>query len=386
MFLAGRKNNIMITKILSFIAFLIIFQVSAQSIPLSKNAQVSILTIGTSHQSYALYGHTGIRFKDDISNIDVVFNYGAFDFETKNFMLKFVKGDLQYFVSSSSYADFEYTYKLENRSIYEQKLNLPTKTISTLFTKIYNSTLTNERFYTYKFIDKNCTVIVIDKINETLGSKIIDFKKPKQESYRNVLFPYTNNHFFQQLGINIIFGTKVDEKAKKLFLPLDLMNELKSITYKGKPLVNETKTIFTAQKDVLPYSFFDSIYALIVAMLIIILINKPVLTTTYFFILGLLGLFFSIIGLYSLHQEVLWNYNVLLFNPFYILLLYFVYKKNHKKIVRVIGLLLILLTLYLFIVSNKVYLVSILPVICANYILLLRFKNHFKIFKNKYNF
>lgn len=364
----------MIKKLLSIIFLLVIANGFSQRTFLSENAKVSIITIGTASPSYALYGHTGIRFKDAINNLDVVFNYGAFDFETPNFMLRFVKGDLQYFVTSNSFAEFEYTYRYENRSIYEQELQIPIDKIRVLYTNINNSLTSNERFYTYKFIDKNCTSMVIDKVNEVLGSKIIDFQKPQEITYRSVLFPYTNDQFLQQFGINIIFGKKVDEKATKLFLPLDLMRELKTIKFEGKPLVKETKTIFEAKKIPLPFNFFDSIYLFILVLGIIVLINNRKLTLIYFTILGLLGLFFSLIGLYSLHQEVLLNYNVLLFNPFYLVFLYFIYKKNEIKIKRVKGLILLMLAIYLVMLLNKVYLSSVLPLIIANFILLLRTK------------
>lgn len=358
--------------LLSFLFLLVFFQGFSQGNQLSENAKVSIITIGTASPSYALYGHTGIRFKDNTTNLDIVFNYGAFDFETPNFMLRFVKGDLQYFVTSNTYAEFEYAYRYENRSIYEQELNLPVDKIRTLFATINNSLTSDERFYTYKFIDKNCTTMVIDKVNEVLGDKVVDFQKPQEKTYRTVLFPYANDQFFQQLGINIIFGTKVDEDATKLFLPLDLMQELKTIQYNGKPLVKETATVFEAQKEKAPFNFFDSIYLLIVILGSIVLLNNRKLTFIYFIVLGLLGLFFSGIGLYSWHEEVLWNYNVLLFNPFYLLLLYFFMKKNLVKFKRVKWLIILMLLIYVIVVSYKVYVLSVLPIIVTNFILLLR--------------
>ena len=197
-------------KLLSFLFLFVFFQGFSQDLQLSENAKVSIITIGTASPSYALYGHTGIRFKDITTNLDV-----------------FVKGDLQYFVTSNPFADFEYSYRHENRSIYEQELDLPIDKIRLLYNNINNSLTSDERFYTYKFIDKNCTTMVIDKVNEVIDSKAIDFQKPQEQTYRSVLFPYANEQFLQQLGINIIFGTKVDEKATKLFLPLDLMEQLK---------------------------------------------------------------------------------------------------------------------------------------------------------------
>jgi hypothetical protein len=160
----------MLKKILFLLLPIISF---SQNVILSDNAEVSILTCGTAPVSYAMYGHTGIRITDYVNQIDVVYNYGAFDFTTPNFMMKFVKGDLKYFVTNENYYDFEYNYKLDGRSIVSQELNLTSAQKQQLLNELNTSLTSDERFYTYKFIDKNCTTMVVDKINKILGNEIL---------------------------------------------------------------------------------------------------------------------------------------------------------------------------------------------------------------------
>ena len=58
--------------------------------------------------------------------LDVVYNYGYFDFRTENFYFKFVKGDLQYFMNVTSFEDFIFEYQTWiRREVIEQTLNLP---------------------------------------------------------------------------------------------------------------------------------------------------------------------------------------------------------------------------------------------------------------------
>ena len=243
----------------------------SQNIVLSDNAKVSILTCGTAPVSYAMYGHTGIRITDVVNQIDVVYNYGAFDFTTPNFILKFVKGDLQYFVTSDNYYDFEYNYKADGRSIVEQELNLTATQKQQLFNELNTSLTSDERFYTYKFIDKNCTTMVVDKINKILGSDIL--KQPKSEqSYRDILYPYMSD-FYMKLGIQIIFGTKVDQPATRLFLPLELEKVLETATLNGKKIAQPTK-VLNDNSVTVPFSWLNSIYSLVAAMLLLILLNK----------------------------------------------------------------------------------------------------------------
>ena len=128
------------TKKLLFTFFILLNTIAfSQNISLSEKAKVSILTCGLGPESYAMYGHTGIRIQDSIHAIDVVYNYGAFDFSTPNFIGRFIKGDLQYFVTNGSFIDFYYNYQAENREIIEQVLALTPAQINTLFQQLNHS-------------------------------------------------------------------------------------------------------------------------------------------------------------------------------------------------------------------------------------------------------
>ena len=214
----------MIKKLLFTLLVLVSFNGFSQNLPLSEQAKVSILTCGTGPESYAMYGHTAIRIQDKVTGLDVVYNYGAFDFSTPNFIGRFIKGDLQYFITNESYIDFYYNYQAENRAIIEQELVLTPIQVKQLFEQLNASVYSDERFYTYKFIDRNCTTMVVDKINNTLGKEYIQ-SATSDQSYRELLYPYMSD-FYMKLGIQIIFGTKVDEPASRLFLPYEFEKKL----------------------------------------------------------------------------------------------------------------------------------------------------------------
>lgn len=357
-----------------------LFQGFSQSAILSDSSKVSILTIGTANESHTLYGHTAIRILDEQRGLDNIYNFGYFDFNTPYFLAKFVKGDLQYFVAVDGYPGFEYNYRQENRSIYEQVLNLTTVQKQKLLDDLNKTLYSDERYYTYKFIDKNCTTMVIDKVNDVLGGKVITAKKPVTVTYREILNPYLENSFFQKLGINIIFGPKTDKKADLLFLPLELMNVLKTTTYEGKPLVSETKTIFEA-KPVKTVSFWNNIYFFSALILLIVVLKNNKVYAFYFAILGLLGVFLSLVGFYSLHEEVRWNYNVLLFNPTLLVLLYFYKKKNRKWISNLSLFNLACIAIYLIVIINKAQLLLFMSLLITSTIGLARFARQNKKIK-----
>jgi hypothetical protein len=366
--------------VLHILFFFSIFSGFSQPILLSENATVSVLTVGLADESHSLYGHTAIRILDAKTKLDVVYNYGTFDFDTPHFMLRFVKGDMQYYAAAYSYQDFEYSYKaIENRSIYEQVLNLEQNEKQHLFNTLNASLASDDKYYTYKFIDRNCTTKVIDILNQVLVGKPIIKKDIKDETYRQVLFPFVNNDFYQQLGINIIFGEKVDRQATLLFLPLDLLDNLRVIKHHNKPISQEVKTLFEAKNPKKGFSFIDSIYSLIAFLLLILIINKKTVNVLYLSVLGLIGLLFSVIGLYSFHEELLWNYNILLLNPLFLILTFFVLKNNQKMIKKVSLICLTLLVIYTVYMFTKVHFWIVLPISICNAVILLRLifkKNH----------
>ena len=332
---------------------------------------VSVLTVGTADASHSLYGHTAIRIKDDSRGIDRVYNYGMFDFGTPNFILRFVKGDMQYFAGAYPYADFEANYHYENRSIYEQTLALTASQKLELIAALEASITGPDKYYTYKFIQRNCTTKVVDVLNQVLQKEVIYKHDISELTNREVLYPYASNQFFQKLGINIIFGAKTDEQATTLFLPFDLKNNLANTSFDNKPLVVETKTLFEANR-VPQKSAWDSIYTLLIFLAIIVIVNKKIVTHTYFIILGILGIFFSLVGFYSFHEEIAWNYNVLLFNPALLLVAYFSWRKNRKYLLWSSYFAIACLVIYTLYMFTKIHFGIVWPFIVANGALLLR--------------
>lgn len=366
----------MVKKTLLFLLFISLNSFS-QNPKLSQQSQISVFTCGRGEQLYSTFGHTALRIKDEENQLDVVFNYGAFDFRTENFYLKFVKGDLQYFMNVTSYEDFILEYQTDEREVIEQTITLSAEQKQELFTTLSESLYTSERYYTYKFIERNCTTMVAEKLNNALGKKLIHKVDSKSNSYREVLYPYFENYFWYKLGINIIFGAKTDAKSEKLFLPVELMNSLEKASVVTKKLVSDKKTIIHGSKNEIKFSFFDSIYFVIAVLLALILLNKKFLFLGYLFVCGILGVFLCLVGLYSQHQEVLWNYNALLFSPLFVALPFV----NKAWLVKLCNFSIVILFIYALIMINKPHLLLMLPFIITGIYMLLKIsgKNPLKL-------
>ena len=95
----------------------------SQSKQLSEQAQVSLITYGTGEEVYSVFGHSAIRIYDPENDIDWTYNYGTFDFSTPHFYSKFVRGNLNYFLTISDFKRAINFYKRENRFVDEMVLN-----------------------------------------------------------------------------------------------------------------------------------------------------------------------------------------------------------------------------------------------------------------------
>lgn len=354
-----------------FILLLTTINSFAQDIILSDKAKVSIITCDTGNESYSLFGHTAIRIVDSENSIDQVYNYGAFDFNTPNFVAKFAKGDLQYFAVVNKYSEFINQYIYEQRSVYEQELNIPTSFKQQLFDNLTAALASSESYYTYKFIDKNCTSMVVDVLNKTLGGNVITKKTDTDKTFRTILYPYFDNSFFEKLGTSIIFGKKVDELGTKIFLPLELKSSLSLTQFQNHPLSKKSETVLD-YKNTPPTSWWNNYYFYLLILALIVILNNTMINRFYILMMGFLGIFFGFMGFYSMHQELAYNYNMLLFNPTLLLLFYLQNKKNKKWIINLAAFNILSLAVYFFILLNKAHLLIVLPLVIVSGIILVK--------------
>ncbi|MCW4469591.1 DUF4105 domain-containing protein [Flavobacterium sp. MFBS3-15] len=358
--------------LLFIIIYLSLSNTSVAKITLSQDSKVTLLTCGPGDELYSVFGHTALRVNDPASGRDIVYNFGTFDFDTPNFYLKFVKGDLQYKLSTSSYEDFIYTYQYFNRDVFEQELNLTLRQKENILNELERILGSEERLYTYKFIDRNCTTRVADLIEQYASVKIPMENVDKGKTKRSIIIERLQNNFYESLGINLLFGYKTDEKLQRLFLPDHLMDGISTVSTQNGKIAKPVVTVYksTAENRKSAWNNFYT-YAAACLILMIGTRNKIVLRT-WLAITGLLGIMFCFMGLYSLHTELQQNYNVLLFNPLFLLLLVFIYSGKRKAIMITSSTCLFCCLIYLVFLINKPHFVMMLPLIAVNAVVLLR--------------
>ena len=114
---------------------------------------------------------------------------------------------------------------------------------------------------------------------------IVKYKKSSKQE--NLLFPYLETHFYENLGINIIFGEKVDRKGEILFLPDEFMESLKTAKSNQLLLADNPITLLQSQKIVFPKSLWNNYYTFCIALILLVVSRKKWLYSVYFIFTGI---------------------------------------------------------------------------------------------------
>lgn len=337
-------------------------QVSLKDKTLSESAQISVYTCGVGEELYSLFGHTALRVKDVEQNIDLVFNYGMFDFDTPNFYGKFIKGDLLYSIGIDSQKDFIYAYTYADRTITEQILELSAEEIQKIWSTLWKQYESDERYYLYKFIFDNCTTRVHDLIDQTAHYQIKKDFPSNQKTYRQILNDYLKLQYFPQLGINLVFGSNVDQPNELLFLPEQFLEGIHLTDRLQKDVKIWHTSTHKPQEKKQPEK-----YAFWAFLAIFAFFGKyKAIRNVYYIIATLLGGLILCIQPYSMHEEVLNNWTFLIFNPLMIIMLFI---KNPLRRKIAIGQLVLSILALSLLSMEKITI--ILPLLFLHFVILL---------------
>ena len=303
-----------------------------------EKARLSLLTASPGKDVYSQYGHTGIRYLDPENKLDVVFNYGLFDFNSPNFIWRFVTGETDYMVGTCSFFDFMIEYQMENRSVTEQVLNLRPEERDILLQALLINIRPENRVYRYDFFYNNCATkprdIIVEAINGT-----VDYQwEGKYKSLRDEVHFFTDKYRWTQFGIDFALGAEADEAVNlkiQQFAPDVLMESFSKAVIRNdstgvRPLVSETLYPATIDPELIeetakypgPVLVFWTIFV-ITAILTWLEIrkNKPnhILNSILYTVAGLIGLVIAFLALFSEHPTTDVNYLLLWLHPFYLI-------------------------------------------------------------------
>ena len=315
------------------------------------NAKFSVLTCAPGNEAYALYGHTGLRYCDEKKGIDMVFNYGYFDFDSPNFAWRFILGETDYMVGAVPYDIFCREYVERGTAVFAQELDMTPAQEDKLFSVLVENCRPQNRTYRYNYFYNNCTTKIRDKVEEASDSLVYD-AEVKYPTFRDALNAMLHEHPWFAFGINLLLGADIDSPAtarELQFIPQNYMNALDNcyvVNADGErsPIVKEKYVVVEGGDEVAAKAGRNNLTPFNVALLLLVMtlivmsceVRKKKTFWVYDVILmtlqGLSGCLLLFMALFSQHPAVGNNWLILLFNPLALVLMpIYVYRIRKQK-------------------------------------------------------
>jgi hypothetical protein len=307
-----------------------------------SEVEIYLLTRGAGADVYTKYGHTMIRVIDPSNRLDVSYNWGAFDFDTPGFTLKFLRGILPYNLDISNTGVQVEISDIEERWLVQEKLNLTDRQKAALLRELNREAQPDRRYYRYLFFTDNCSTRPRDFIDRAIGGKIAAHFQGKESgsTFRNKVLEHNASAPLVAMGQDVLLNREADRgisRWEEMFVPLKLREYLLTMpaynddgsVREGEKLLSHTTTL-TAHPDPVnsPVNGYVILWLLlgIPALLGLALYRKTRFRKAGVRIFGLalavwgalsgtFGLYLVLAWAFSGHAEVHHNANLWLFWP-----------------------------------------------------------------------
>jgi hypothetical protein len=313
-------------KFLIALLFFLPLKVFAQND--SCGLRISVLTCTPGDELYSTFGHSAIRVVNNVSHTDVVYNYGTFNFDEPGFYTKFIRGKLSFYLSTDDFDSFMQEYRVENRGVVEQVLNLTCSEKQNILMLMNLNLMPGNRFYKYDWTFDNCTTRLRDLVEKAADTsihfgEILHTKK----TFRDLIYVYLdkNDKQWSKLGIDVLLGSPTDAVIKGsqvMFLPDYLMETFDSATIDSRHLVLEKHDLVLQRQTPLNNEWYaHPLFLFTCFFLLIVLLSfsknkfvKKLLVafdSFLFFITGILGFLLLFMWFGTDHLMCKDNFNLL---------------------------------------------------------------------------
>ncbi|MDE7335772.1 MAG: DUF4105 domain-containing protein [Muribaculaceae bacterium] len=292
---------------------------------------VSLLTALPGEEIYQLEGHTGLRIRNDRGS-DMVVNWGVFDFNSPNFVYRFVSGQTDYECWAYPTEYFLNSYKAEGREVVEQVLDLDSAQVQRVIDLVSINLQPENRVYRYNYVLDNCATRPLAIIEQAVGRPLLS-DEPANTTFRAEMERYHSGYPWYQFGIDLALGRGLDRpisRREAAFAPVELMNQLANTD-----IVTETRSygkqaIGHGEWHTSPLSL--SILILISALIVSLTSDGRSFDTLYFGIAAITGFVITFLVFVSTHEASSPNLLLLWLNPFCALGAILPWIKKAKKV------------------------------------------------------
>lgn len=327
---------------------------SDEDVDFLNNSSISLLTKAPGKEIYSWFGHTEVLVETPSTSL--VYDYGVFSFNTKNFYKKFIQGKM-YYLLYVTYSDQSIgVSKFQDRSVSKITLDLTNEQKASIINFLYFNSDDSNRTYLYDFYKDNCATRVRDIFNWVTND---DFKTWAQNQESNGTFRQLSNrslskNLFIFWVLNAIQGQAADNKGTlwdDMYLPTHFENAILDYDKFGNSQTQllEGSITFPVENTNNNHILLFSIISIFISLIAIILKRtKQIRNSRAYGIYNILILsFLSIISgaifflsFFSSINAAWYNENLIFLNPittiFMLVLSIRLLSKKHDPLKRII--------------------------------------------------
>ncbi len=344
------------TVILTLLVSMLVITSTAQD---SSGLRITLLTCGTGTQPWETFGHSGVRVIDSFRGTDNVYNYGTFNGYDEDFLIKFTRGKLDYYLSYYPYTEFIREYAEAGRSVREQELLLNSGAKLSIYRFLQWNAAEENRYYKYDFFFDNCATRIRDVFPESLGEGF-SFGKALPEgvklSFRDIINQYFYRVHWQRFGVNLLLGSRIDKTMSNediMFLPDFLSEGIRTATIQNTRISTDPVPVVTAGEQAGvgvngPLILMLALLALTMGGVFHSGLHRFI-SFLLLFLTGFIGCFILVMWFGTDHQACQNNYNLLWALPTNLILAFG--RRSRKDRYALIGMFLILISFLLHILE-----------------------------------
>ncbi|WP_181918345.1 MULTISPECIES: DUF4105 domain-containing protein [unclassified Wenzhouxiangella] len=315
---------------------LVMLVIGIQALP-AVAQEAWLVTYGPGQEVWERFGHNAIWLRDAELGLDHVYSFGYFEMDRPGFYTDFARGIMKYFGSASSPEDEFAFYRMRDRSIRIQKLDLDPGQIRELHGLLHENVFPIPQYYDYDYFFANCSTWLRDLIDRVVDGQVKTQLEstPARLNFRDHIRRYNESRLELHAGLMLLLGPMVDRPRtawEEGFVPEALADWMATVTIDGEPLVGETETLYESRHHNIPdepvlqwwsYGLVSLLAALMVAVALrfepgfwsLLPWRIAVLAT------GLGGIVVLLMWFGSGHEVIDGNRVVLLLNPVWLLML-----------------------------------------------------------------
>jgi len=314
----------------------------------SDRAKLSLLTVAAGDMAQDTWGHSAIRLFDPINQIDIVYNYGTYDFDKSNFVLNFLKGKLDYDLARGSFQNFLKVYDYYERSVWSEDLDLTPEDVKEIYHFLENNARPENKTYQYLFFHDNCSTRIRNAFSDHLDGYTYTSTEQDKITFRQLLDVDLKHKHWTDFGIDLILGATCDVEAdfnQAMFLPNNLSDYLARAEYTS----NNQKTKLLKQKTLMldhqergeerNKSFFLTplfLFTVLAILELLLFLFKEKLNPkwvkaydfSWMLVLAISSIIMMLMWFATDHETCEQNWNLLWANPLYIPMVISIWRKE----------------------------------------------------------